>query len=167
MSHQSPPLPMSHSAAYYEHQRSSDSSSPAYYYPPSALTRPPAAYVSQSRQSPAEGHRGEPFRMKTSVSSSTSDSSGASDLKIYSPIQPYRFGSQAERGLMEDTPSRHSWGPSKSNNLNGRNVGRSEMVENHSAVIRYIQHDESDDEPEEKDHAIWILVSDGLDHCPR
>ena len=106
-----------------------------------------------------DGHRGDGTYIKTSVSSATSGSTGTSDYKTYLPTQPYRVGSQAERGLMDKSQSKNSRVPSPSNGPGASVVGRPEMVEDHSAVIRYIQHDDEDDEPEEQDHAIWILVS--------
>lgn len=50
--------------------------------------------------------------------------------------------------------------PVQSHVPHNSNVGQSEMVEDHSAVIRYLQENEIDgDQTQEKDHAIWILVS--------
>ena len=160
MSAYPPPPPMRHSSAYHERQRSSNSSSPAQFYPPPPpLSRPPPAHVTREGSSHRE-RQGSSTHPKASISSATSGSSGISESKYPSDRRQNRHGSQAERGLMDKSPSRESGGPHRNNGTNESNFGRSEMVEDHSAVIRYIQHDDIDDEPPEKDHAIWILVSD-------
>jgi hypothetical protein len=153
--------PMTHAAAYYEHQRTSNSSSPARYGPaPPLLQRPPAVYTTHVRSSPAGRYHSENPHVKTSVSSATSASSAASDLKPHQPIHPYNMGSKAEKGHIRDSSRRTShisrypsYGPQ------GSNIGRSEMVEDNSAVIRYLhEHEIEEQQPPANDHAIWILV---------
>ena len=161
MSVSSPPPPMTQSAVYYEHQRSSNSSSPAQYYPQSApLRQPPAVYHSHARSGPAARFHPDTTHAKSSVSSATSGSSAISELKPYRSVQPYNMGTHAERGHLEHSSRRPSqMSPSQSHMARGSHVARSEMVEDHSAVIRYLQeHEIEDDQPPEKDHAIWILV---------
>ena len=162
MSEPYPPQPMRHSAAYYQHQRASNNSSPSHHYPhPPHIQRPPAVYASQGRPSPAGRYQPQNTYVKTSVSSATSGSSAASDLKPYQPTQSYNMGSQAERGLIHGSSRRTSHiSPTQSHRHHGSNVGQSEMVEDHSAVIRYLQeHEIEDQQPAPKDHAIWVLVS--------
>ena len=157
-----PPRPMTHSTAYQEHQRSSNSSSPAHYHPRTPpLQRPPAAFFNQARPGPAGRYHSENAHVKTSVSSATSASSAASELKAYQHMQPYIMGPQAEGGHVQQSSRRAShMSPTPSHLAVGSNAGQTEMVEDHSAVIRYIQEHEIDEERQpEKDHAIWILVS--------
>lgn len=152
--------------AYYEYERSSNSASPAYYYSPSLpLERPPAVYGNYARSQPYGRYPPENAHAKTSVSSATSASSAASELKPYQPIQPYNMGSQAERGYIQHFSRITShMSPVQSHVALNSNVGPSEMVEDHSAVIRYLQGNEADeDRLLEKDHAIWILVNST--HC--
>jgi hypothetical protein len=98
--------------------------------------------------------------VKLSVSSAASGSSTTSDLKPPQPIDPYAMGSHTERAVVRDTSRRSSqMSPSRTQHAEGTYTGHREMVEDHSAVIRYLQeHELEDDEPPENDHAIWILV---------
>ena len=151
--------------AYYEHQRSPNSSPPARYDPRGpSIQRPPTVYVNYPRPHPCGRYHPENAHAKTSVSSATSASSAASELKPYQSIQPYIMGSQAERGhVQHSSRSTSHMSPAQSRVPPNSNVGRSEMVEDHSAVIRYLQENEIDgDQIQEKDHAIWILVSGGF-----
>ena len=150
---------MSHSATYYEHQRSSNSSPPAHHYPQHlVLARPPAAYVGHWH-CPVESYKGDGTYVKQSVSSATSSSSGVSDFKTYSLAHPYPFVLQAESGLMGKSSSSHTGRPPGNRDIRDGIIGGQEMVEDHSAVIRYIHHDDQEDEPKEQHHGIWILVS--------
>lgn len=146
---------MSHSAAYFEHQRSSNSSSPSHYYsrPPQ---HPQAVYLQNTRPHAAGRHQLANSHAKNSVSSATSASTAASELKPQLPEHPYNMGPHVERAQHEDIPRRPSQlGPTWSH----RTPENNEMVEDHSAVIRYLQeHEIEDDERREHDHAIWILV---------
>lgn len=164
-----PPPPMTHSAEYYEHQRKSNNSPQAFSHPrrPS-LRPPPAVYVGHTRNSPTGRYHGHDSHVKTSASSGTSASSAASDLKPYKPIHPYIMGSEAEQGYVEHSSRRSSHiSPTRSHAPTGSNIGHSEMVEDHSAVVRYVQeHEINEDEQGEKDHALWILVSSYASYYP-
>ena len=150
-----------HPVAYYEHKRSSDSSSPVHFYPRGPpLQRPPAAHVSHTRPHSYGRHQFENAHAKSSVSSASSASSAASELKPYQTIQHYNMASQAERGYVQHSSrSTSHMSPPLSRVAPNSNTRQSEMVEDHSAVIRYLHENEIDDErTTQNDHAIWILV---------
>lgn len=139
-----------------------NSSSPAQqYYSEPSPTRPPTAIVKHKRNNESVGHPSTHTYVKTSVSSATSGGSAGSGLKNLAPLQSYTVASQAEQGLMEDVRSHRSHNaPSGSHRHSPSSVTRHEMVEDSSAVIRYIKQKELEGpEPEESDHALWILVS--------
>ena len=152
-----------HSAVHQDYQRASSSSSPAYPYPcPPNLQRPAAIHIGYHRSSPAREDGKEHAHVKTSVSSANSSSSATSEIKPYQAPQPYRYSAQMERDVMNNPSGRQSRSSLSRNYVPPPSIcGNSEMVEDHSAAVRYIQQRELEqDEPEEKDHALWILVSD-------
>lgn len=163
MSSGSEPPPMSHSAAYYDRRTSPRSPHQQYQYPPSpSLSRPSPAYFVPSTKVPVASRRTDPNRAQSSVSSGESGSTVASDIKSFPNKQSYQYGSQAERGLVGEENVRQSYINSQTHTeVPIGSHGQSEMIEDQSAVLRYIQQHQADDEEErEDDHAIWILVSE-------
>lgn len=157
------PPPMRHSPAYYD-ARSNPSSPHAHYRYPQIPPpqRPPVAHVNPTAPNPPAIYRTEPARLQTSVSSGESGSTGASDLKQYLPANSYQYSPQAERGYMEEpfVPARQSHPSSQAGSgINRSNHARTEMIEDNSAVFRYIQQETVvQEEEQENDHALWILV---------
>lgn len=162
MSSGSGPPPMSHSAAYYDRRNSPRSPHLRQQYPPSpSLSRPAPARLVPSNKVPVSSRRTDPNRAHSSVSSGESGSTVASDFKPYPNKQTYHYGSQAERGLVGEDAGRRSYlsSPAHTEAPIG-SLGQSEMIEDQSAVFRYIQQQQADDEADKvDDHAIWILVS--------
>jgi hypothetical protein len=162
MSSGSEPPPMRHSAAYYEGRISPRSPHQHHQYPPNpSLSRPSPAYFIPSNKVPVASRRTDPNRAQSSVSSGESGSTVASDFKSYPTKHSYQHGSQVERGLVDENDARISYfsSPAPTEPPIGSH-GQSEMIEDQSAVFRYIQQQQADDEAEKvDDHAIWILVS--------
>lgn len=125
----------------------------SYYYPP--IHRPPPAHVAHVKRL-SETHRMETSRIQSSISSAGSASSAG--LKQCPSPQTYRHASNAEQGLL-DEKARASWANSI-HKSGSHSPPRQEMVENNSAVLRYIHEQQRIEEEEEKDddHAIWVLV---------
>lgn len=155
------PPPMSHSAAYYDRRDSPRSPHLHRQYPPSpSLARPLPAHFVPSNKVPISSRRIDPNRAQSSVSSGESGSTVASDFKPYLNKQSYHYGSQAERGFAGEDVGRRSYLSSPApTEPPFASHGQSEMIEDQSAVFRYIQQQQADDEADkEDDHAIWILV---------
>lgn len=156
------PPPMSHSAAHYDRRNSPRSSHQHHQYPPiPSPSRPSPAYFVPSNKVPVASRRTDPNRAHSSVSSGESGSTVASDFKSYPTKQSYHYGSQAERGMVGESDARMSYFSSQAHTEAPIGIhGQSEMIEDQSAVFRYIQQQQADDEAEKvDDHAIWILVS--------
>lgn len=166
MSSSSKPPPMAHSAAYYDRRTSPRSSHfNSQYPPPASLAHPPAAHVNPNPNSKSytSTHRTDPNRAQSSVSSGESGSTVASDYKPYLQKQTYQHSPQLERALpvVDDGNSRQSYFDSQTDTrVPISNHGQSEMIEDQSAVYRYIQQHQQAEEEEvrEDDHALWILV---------
>ncbi|KIW93682.1 uncharacterized protein Z519_06287 [Cladophialophora bantiana CBS 173.52] len=133
------------------------------YHPagPPPLQQPPTAYVSPTLRTPTTPRQKDPLRLQTSISSAESGSTIGAESKPYLAYQQYQYGPMAERGLVEETITRHS--PSGSQH-SGRGARRSiqagtPVIEDNSAVFRYIQEKSiTADEETEGDHALWILM---------
>lgn len=150
---------MSHSSVYYERSSPSHSPHAHYHYPPVLpLQHPPSAHVIPNPRSPTTTHRTDLNRAQSSVSSGASGSTIGSDYKHQMANQSYQCSPQAERGLEEESMMRQSYMDSRSGSGAHRsNHRRTEMIEDNSAVLRYIQQ-EAEVEEKENDHALWILV---------
>jgi len=171
MSLVSGPLPMTDSPASLERRASvipSPSSTRDQYPPGVRLQCPrPVTYVPFSSHNPSGLYSTGATKAHGSVSSGESSSSAMSEYKSYFPDPPYSSSTPAERALMkqqQQRPPQQQQGSTVSHAYLGRggqersNRAYPEMVEDHSAVFRYIQPREVVEE-EEQDHAFWILVS--------
>jgi len=168
MSSGSEPPPMSHSAAYYERRNSPRSPHQHHQYPPSpSPSRPSPVYFVSGSKPPVASRRTDPNRAQSSVSSGESGSTVASDFKSFPNAQSYQYASQAERGVVGQENVRQSYISSQAHTeVPIGSHGQSEMIEDQSVVLRYIQQHQAEDEAERvDDHAIWILVS-GIQSIP-
>ncbi|RVX68032.1 hypothetical protein B0A52_08443 [Exophiala mesophila] len=165
MSLSSKPPPMAHSDAYYESRSIPSSSQIAYQYPPTVpLQHPSPAHVNPTLHPRpyTSTHRTDPNRPQGSVSSGESGSTAESDFKPYLHKQTYLQSPQLERGQPVLGGRDHTqpyYAPHIDTRIPSSNHGPSEMIEDQSAVYRYIQqHQAEEEEYKEDDHALWILM---------
>jgi hypothetical protein len=151
--HKAPPMSRT---THYEQIGSPRPSYPYASSPP--LSVPTAAHVNPGYRSPAFDYRTDPARAQSSISSGESGSSAESDIKAYIPVRPYRQNPQAQGAMPSVLAGRNSHIESRSGTrVSGISHGHREMIEDHSAVFRYIQEEEAE-EVTPNDHALWILV---------
>ena len=159
--------PMTLSATYHEtHTPLKSSTPPQPYIASTGPTNTPIVTVNYGRSHEPQRHVGTDAYLKTSLSSSTSGGSAASDLKPIPPTHQYRFASLAESGLMNASRRPRSHDERSRSHHNTPSIcDQLDMVENNSAVLQYLQQRELEGrDPEEEDHAIWILVSPHTSH---
>ena len=152
---------MSQQDTYQEQYRPAHSQQSKFHYPPvPVLQQPSAAYHSGPRNARRNSgaYVSGGVTAQSSASTDTSVSSAGSIYKPSTTTQPYQFSSHAERGLMQKKPhaSHSPWDLRSSAGAHGYEHTQQEMIEDNAAVFRYIR--EQQQEPQEEDHAVWILV---------
>ncbi|KAH0848733.1 hypothetical protein AYO21_07833 [Fonsecaea monophora] len=135
-----------------------------HHYPagPPRLQQPPIAYVSPTLRTPTTPHPKDPLRLQTSISSAESGSTLGAEYKPYLPYNQYQYGPIAERGLPQETINRYSPAGSQHSESGAKrsNLGEPPVIEDNSAVFRYIQEKsiEAEEVETKDDHALWILM---------